>query len=148
MGEKMNKIEFSVITMKDGEIHIEKKDGLGRMLTDKFMKEPNTEKKFISVEDRAERQAKEFNTLLEKNLKTEIPFGFFKNTENDEFFTQELEIMSKIISDEVKLWRIKEMMDKGFTWGTFRRYKTKQPRLVKSYKTFKGANQNTFWRNH
>lgn len=42
----MNKIEFSVITMKDGEIHIEKRDGLGKMLTDKFMKEPNKEKKW------------------------------------------------------------------------------------------------------
>ena len=143
----MNKIEFSVITMKDGEIHIEKRDGLGKMLTDKFMKEPNKEKKMVDVMEREEKKINEFNKLLGKNLKKEIPFGFFKNMENKEFFTQTLEEMSKIITDESKLWRINEMIERGFTWGTFRRFKTKQPRLVKSYKTFKGANQNTFWRN-
>ena len=66
---------------------------------------------------------------------------------NEEFFTQTLETMSKIITDESKLWYIKDKISKGFTWGTFRRYKTKQPRLVKSYKTFKGAKNNTYWRN-
>ena len=144
-------IKFNVITMKDGEINIEEKKELSKSLTDKFIKEKgqpdNKGRVWVDTDDIKEHETLREEKLIKRNMEKEIPFIFFKNSSNKEFFTQTLETMSKIITDESKLWYINDKISKGFTWGTFRRYKTKQPRLVKSYKTFKGAKNNTYWRN-
>ena len=83
-----------------------------------------------------------------KERAMELPEGFYSNDKNSEFFTSSLETMKDIITDEVKRDKILQRISEGAKFGTFRRYKTQQPMLVKAYKTRKGADQNTFWRNH
>ena len=83
-----------------------------------------------------------------KERAMELPEGFYSNDKNSEFFTSSLETMKDIITDEVKRDKILQRISEGAKFGTFRRYKTQQPLLVKAYKTRKGAEQNTFWRNH
>ena len=56
--------------------------------------------------------------------------------------------MANILTDEVKRDKVLLRISEGAKFGTFRRFKTQQPFLVKAYKTRKGADQNTFWRNH
>ena len=82
-----------------------------------------------------------------KERAMELPEGFYSNDKNSEFFTSSLETMKDIITDEVKRDKILQRISEGAKFGTFRRYKTQQPLLVKAYKTRKGADQNTFWRN-
>ena len=82
-----------------------------------------------------------------KERAMELPEGFYKNNKNSEFFTSELQAMKDIITDEAKRDKILQRISEGAKFGTFRRYKTQQPMLVKAYKTRKGADQNTFWRN-
>tara|TARA_R100001198_G_C5023263_1_gene92715 strand:+ start:94 stop:471 length:378 start_codon:yes stop_codon:yes gene_type:complete len=73
---------------------------------------------------------------------------WYKNDDNSEFFTATLELMGKeILTDEAKRDKVLQRISEGNKYGTFRRYKTQQPMLVKAYKTRKGAEQNTFWRN-
>jgi len=141
-------IKFNVITMKDGEINIEEKPELSELLSQ-------------SMENHAE------FTKTKKERAMDLPEGFYKNDKNlefftseletmrdiitdeaMEFFTSELETMRDIITDEAKLDKVMQRMGEGAKFGTFRRYKTQQPFLVKAYKTRKGADQNTFWRNH
>ena len=122
-------IKFNMITMKDGEINIEEKPELSELLSQ-------------SMANHAE------FTKTKKERAMELPEGFYKNDKNSEFFTASLEVMRDIITDEVKLDKVMQRMGEGAKFGTFRRFKTQQPFLVKAYKTRKGADQNTFWRNH
>ena len=121
-------IKFNVVTMKEGEINIEEKPELSELLSQ-------------SMANHAE------FTKTKKEKAMELPEGFYKNDKNSEFFTSELEAMKDIITDEVKRDKILQRISEGAKFGTFRRYKTQQPLLVKAYKTRKGADQNTFWRN-
>ena len=122
------KVQFNMVTMKDGKIHVEEKKDLSKMLTE-------------SIAGNAE------FTKTKKKRALELPEGFYLNNKNSEFFTSELETMVTIITDEEKRHKIEYRMSQGAKYGTFRRYKTQQPMLVKAYKTRKGAAQNTFWRN-
>ena len=132
----MSKVQFSLITMKDGEINVEEKKDLSKMLTD-------------NMEELREKHVDEvFKQRTEKVKKTKLAPGFYLNNQNSEFFTSELKTMAETITDEAKKWKIDQRISQGFIYGTFRRFKTTQPTLVKSYKTRKGAEQNTFWRNH
>jgi len=129
-------IKFNLITMKDGEINVEEKKDLSKMLTD-------------NMEELREKHVDEvFRQRTEKVKKTKLAPGFYLNNQNSEFFTSELKTMAETITDEAKKWKIDQRISQGFIYGTFRRFKTTQPTLVKSYKTRKGAEQNTFWRNH
>ena len=121
-------IKFNVVTMKDGEINIEEKPELSELLSQSM------------------REHAEF-TKTKKERAMELPEGFYSNDKNSEFFTSELETMKDIITDEAKRDKILQRISEGAKFGTFRRYKTQQPLLVKAYKTRKGADQNTFWRN-
>ena len=118
-----------MITMKDGEIHIEEKPELSELLSQ-------------PMENHAE------FTKTKKERAMDLPKGFYKNDKNSEFFTSELETMATIITDEIKKDKVLQRISEGAKFGTFRRFKTQQPFLVKAYKTRKGADQNTFWRNH
>ena len=122
------KVQFNMITMKDGEINIEEKPELSELLSQ-------------SMKEHAE------FTKTKKERAMELPEGFYKNDKNSEFFTASLEVMRDIITDEAKLDKVMQRMGEGAKFGTFRRFKTQQPFLVKAYKTRKGAEQNTFWRN-
>ena len=122
------KVQFNMITMKDGEINIEEKPELSELLSQ-------------SIKEHAE------FTKTKKERAMELPEGFYKNDKNSEFFTASLEVMRDIITDEAKLDKVMQRMGEGAKFGTFRRFKTQQPFLVKAYKTRKGADQNTFWRN-
>jgi len=122
-------IKFNVVTMKDGEIHIEEKKDLSKMLTE-------------SIGNHAE------FTKTKKERALELDSHWYLTPDSNEFFTADLAQMSNIITDEVKLDKIMQRMGEGAIFGTFRRYKTQQPMLVKHYKTRRGADQNTFWRNH
>jgi len=122
-------IKFNMITMKDGEIHIEEKKDLSEMLSKSIGNALVTGK-----------------TKKERAL--ELDSHWYLTPDSNEFFTADLAQMSNIITDEVKLDKIMQRMGEGAIFGTFRRYKTQQPMLVKHYKTRKGADQNTFWRNH
>jgi anti-sigma factor RsiW len=123
------KVQFNMITMKDGEINIEEKPELSELLSQ-------------SMANHAE------YTKDKKEKAMDLPEGFYKNDKNSEFFTSSLETMKDVITDEVKRDKILQRMSEGAKFGTFRRFKTQQPFLVKAYKTRKGADQNTFWRNH
>jgi hypothetical protein len=123
------KIQFNMITMKDGEINIEEKPELSELLSQ-------------SMANHAE------YTKDKKEKAMDLPEGFYKNDKNSEFFTSSLETMKDVITDEVKRDKILQRISEGAKFGTFRRFKTQQPFLVKAYKTRKGADQNTFWRNH
>ena len=122
-------IKFNVVTMKNGEIDIEEKPELSELLSQSM------------------REHAEF-TKTKKQRAMELPEGFYSNDKNSEFFTSSLETMKDIITDEVKRDKILQRISEGAKFGTFRRFKTQQPLLVKAYKTRKGADQNTFWRNH
>ena len=122
-------IKFNMITMKDGEINIEEKPELSELLSQ-------------SMANHAE------YTKDKKEKAMDLPEGFYKNDKNSEFFTSSLGTMTGVITDEVKRDKILQRISEGFKFGTFRRFKTQQPFLVKAYKTRKGADQNTFWRNH
>ena len=122
-------IKFNMITMKDGEINIEEKPELSELLSQ-------------SMANHAE------FTKTKKERAMDLPEGFYKNDKNSEFFSSSLETMKDIITDEAKRDKILQRISEGAKFGTFRRYKTQQPMLVKAYKTRRGAEQNTFWRNH
>ena len=123
------KVQFNMVTMKDGKINVEEKPELSELLSQ-------------SMANHAE------FTKTKKERAMDLPMGFYKNDKNSEFFTSELETMSKIITDEAKRDKVLQRLGEGAKFGTFRRFKTQQPFLVKAYKTRKGADQNTFWRNH
>ena len=123
------KVQFNMVTMKDGKINVEEKPELSELLSQ-------------SMANHAE------FTKPKKERAMELPEGFYKNDKNSEFFTASLEVMRDIITDEAKLDKVMQRMGEGAKFGTFRRFKTQQPFLVKAYKTRKGADQNTFWRNH
>ena len=123
------KVQFNMVTMKDGKINVEEKPELSELLSQ-------------SMKEHAE------FTKTKKERAMELPEGFYKNDKNSEFFTASLEVMRDIITDEAKLDKVMQRMGEGAKFGTFRRFKTQQPFLVKAYKTRKGADQNTFWRNH
>ena len=123
------KVQFNMVTMKDGKINVEEKPELSELLSQ-------------SMKEHAE------FTKTKKERAMELPEGFYKNDKNSEFFTASLEVMRDIITDEAKLDKVMQRMGEGAKFGTFRRFKTQQPMLVKAYKTRKGAEQNTFWRNH
>ena len=163
----MSRVQFNLITMKDGKINVEEKKDLSKMLTDNL--EGLREKHVDEVFRQRTKKVKQKTELAEKDhikeaydqikAKTKVKEeklapGFYLNNknsfgkQNSEFFTSELKTMAEIITDEAKKWKIQHRMSEGKTYGTFRRYKSKQPLLVKAYKTRKGAEQNTFWRNH
>ena len=123
------KVQFNMVTMKDGKINVEEKPELSELLSQ-------------SMKEHAE------FTKTKKERAMDLPEGFYKNDKNSEFFTSSLETMKDIITDEVKRDKILQRISEGAKFGTVRRYKTQQPMLVKAYKTRKGADQNTFWRNH
>ena len=122
-------IKFNKITMKDGAINIEEDKDLSEMLSKSIGNALVTGK-------------------TKKERAMELDRHYYLTPDTDEFFTADLAMMSNIITDEVKLDKIMQRMGEGAIFGTFRRYKTQQPMLVKHYKTRRGADQNTFWRNH
>ena len=140
-------IKFNMVTMKDGKIHVEEKKDLSNMLSD-VIEEKNIDL-FNTLEEEREKHVNEvFKQRMEKVKKTKLAPGFYLNNQNSEFFTGNLESMVHTITDEGKKWKIEKRLKEGKIYGTFRRFKTTQPTLVKSYKTRKGAEQNTFWRNN
>jgi len=129
-------IKFNLVTMKDGEINVEEKKDLSKMLTD-------------NLEEARQKHVDEvFKQRMEKVKKTKLAPGFYLNNQNSEFFTGNLESMVHTITDEGKKWKIEKRLKEGNFFGIFRRFKTTQPSLVKAYKTRKGAENGTFWRNH
>ena len=87
-------------------------------------------------------------TKRKKERAMELDSHWYSPPDSNTFFTADLEQMKDIITDEIKRDKILQRISEGAKFGTFRRYKTQQPMLVKAYKTRKGAEQNTFWRNH
>ena len=118
-----------MITMKDGEIHIEEKKELSELLSK-------------SMANHAE------FTKTKKQRAMDLDSHWYATPDSNTFFTADLQQMKDIITDEIKRDKIIQRISEGFKFGTFRRYKTQQPMLVKAYKTRRGAEQNTFWRNH
>tara|TARA_R100001510_G_C7617890_1_gene179550 strand:- start:586 stop:1011 length:426 start_codon:yes stop_codon:yes gene_type:complete len=139
-------IKFNVVTMKDGEINIEEKPELSELLS-QAMNEDREEKSYLNESMKEAIKSHGEFMKRKKERAMELPEGFYKNDKNSEFFTASLEVMRDIITDETKLDKVMQRMGEGAKFGTFRRYKTQQPMLVKAYKTRKGADQNTFWRN-
>jgi len=123
------KVQFNMVTMKDGEIHVEEKKDLSEMLSKSIGNALVTGK-----------------TKRERAM--ELDSHYYSTPDSNTFFTADLKQMKDIITDEIKNEKILYRLSQGAKFGTFRRYKTQQPMLVKAYKTRKGAEQNTFWRNH
>ena len=122
-------IKFNMITMKDGEIRIEEKKELSALLSQ-------------SMANHAE------FTKTKKKRAMDLDSHWYATPDSNTFFTADLQQMKDIITDEIKRGKILQRISEGNKFGTFRRYKTQQPMLVKAYKTRSGAAQNTFWRNH
>ena len=122
------KVQFNMVTMKDGKINVEEKTELSEILSE-------------SMANHAE------FTKRKKERAMDLDSNWYLNDDNSEFFTASLETMRDVITDEEKLDKVMQRMGEGAKFGTFRRYKTQQPLLVKAYKTEKGARNNTFWRN-
>mgnify|MGYP003124000315 CR=1 FL=1 len=139
-------IKFNIVTMKDGEINIEEKPELSELLS-QAMNEEKEEKSYLNESMKEAIKSHGEFMKRKKERAMELPEGFYSNDKNSEFFTSSLETMKDIITDEVKRDKILQRISEGAKFGTFRRYKTQQPLLVKAYKTRKGADQNTFWRN-
>ena len=152
------KVQFNMVTMKDGKINVEEKPELSKALENKFCKmlgEVMIDKK-TTVEEKPELSEllsqsmanhAEF-TKDKKEKAMDLPEGFYSNEKNSTFFTSELETMANILTDEIKRDKVLQRISEGKKFGTFKRFKTQQPFLVRAYKTRKGAEQNTFWRNH
>ncbi len=137
-------IKFNVVTMKNGEINVEEKPELSELLSQAMSEDKS------HLNESMKEAIKSHGEFMKrkKERAMELPEGFYSNDKNSEFFTSSLETMKDIITDEVKRDKILQRISEGAKFGTFRRYKTQQPMLVKAYKTRKGAEQNTFWRNH
>ena len=157
----MSRVQFNLITMKDGKIHVEEKKDLSKMLTDNLegLREKHVDEVFRQRTEKVNQKTelaekdhiKEAYDQIKAKTKVKeekLAPGFYFNNQNSEFFTSELKTMAEIVTDEAKKWKIQHRMSEGKTYGTFRRYKFKQPMLVKAYKTRKGAQQETFWRNN
>jgi hypothetical protein len=140
------KVQFNMVTMKDGKINVEEKPELSELLS-QAMNEDKEEKSYLNESMKEAIKTHGEFMKRKKERAMELPEGFYKNDKNSEFFTSSLETMRDIITDETKLDKVMQRMGEGAKFGTFRRYKTQQPMLVKAYKTRKGADQNTFWRN-
>ena len=146
----MSKVTFNLITMKDGKIHVEEKKELSKTLSEVIA--PPTVEETTPTTEETTPTIEEAPPTVEKM----DPWYFLegpnnkRNEANDSntFFSANLFLMEEMITDEAKKWKINHRISQGFTYGTFRRYKTKEPMLVKHYKTRRGAEQNTFWRNH
>ena len=123
------KVQFNMVTMKDGKINVEEKPELSKMLTE-------------SIGNHAE------FTKTKKQRAMDLDSHWYATPDSNTFFTADLEQMKDIITDEIKRDKILYRLSQGNKFGTFRRFKTQQPLLVKAYKTRKGASQNTFWRNN
>ena len=139
----MSKVTFNLITMKDGKINIEEKKELSKTLSEVIA--PPTVEETPSIVEETTPTVEKMDSwyFLEgpNNKKNEA------NVSNT-FFTANLFLMEEMINDEAKKGKINLRISQGFTYGTFRRYKSKEPMLVKHYKTQRGAEQNTFWRNN
>jgi archaellum biogenesis protein FlaJ (TadC family) len=135
-----------MVTMKDGKINVEEKPELSELLS-QAMNEDKEEKSYLNESMKEAIKTHGEFMKRKKERAMELPEGFYKNDKNSEFFTSSLETMKDIITDEVKRDKILQRISEGNKFGTFRRFKTQQPFLVKAYKTRKGADQNTFWRN-
>ena len=145
-------IKFNVVTMKNGEINVEEKPELSKTLENKFCKmlgEVMSENKSHLNESMKEAIKSHGEFMKRKKERAmDLEPHWYSNEENSEFFTATLELMAnEILTDEAKRDKVLQRISEGAKFGTFRRYKTQQPMLVKAYKTRKGADQNTFWRN-
>ena len=141
-------IKFNKITMKDGAINIEEDKDLSKMLTESIGGEINIkENKFCKMLEETMGNHAEF-TKTKKKRAMDLDSHWYATPDSNTFFTADLEQMKDIITDEIKRDKILQRISEGNKFGTFRRYKTQQPMLVKAYKTRRGAEQNTFWRNH
>ena len=137
-------IKFNMITMKDGEIHIEERKDLSKMLTESM----SDDKSYLNESMKEAIKTHGEFTKRKKERAMELDSHWYSTPDSNTFFTAELEQMKDIITDEIKRDKIIQRISEGAKFGTFRRYKTQQPMLVKAYKTRRGAEQNTFWRNH
>jgi hypothetical protein len=138
------KVQFNMVTMKDGKINVEERKDLSKMLTESM----SDDKSYLNESMKEAIKSHGEFMKRKKERAMELPEGFYSNDKNSEFFTSSLETMKDIITDEAKRDKILQRISEGAKFGTFRRFKTQQPLLVKAYKTRKGADQNTFWRNH
>ena len=139
-------IKFNVVTMKDGEINIKEKPELSELLS-QAMNEEKEEKSYLneSMKEAIESHGEFMKRKKERAMDLEP--HWYSNDDNSEFFTATLELMREVLTDEAKRDKVLQRISEGNKFGTFRRYKTQQPMLVKAYKTRRGAEQNTFWRN-
>ena len=142
------KVQFNMVTMKDGKINVEEKKDVSKMLTQ--MSEnwcPSGDKSHLNESMKEAIKSHGEFTKRKKERAMELDSHWYSTPDSNTIFTADLEQMKDIINDEIKRDKILQRISEGAKFGTFRRYKTQQPMLVKAYKTRKGAEQNTFWRN-
>ena len=138
-------IKFNKITMKNGEINIEEDKDLSKMLTESV----SDDKSYLNESMKEAIKSITETNKRKKERAMDLDSHWYFTPDSNEFFTATLELMAnEILTDEVKRDKVLQRMSEGKKFGTFRRFKTQQPSLVKAYKTRKGADQNTFWRNH
>ena len=130
--------------MKDGAINIEEDKDLSKMLTESM----SDDKSYLNESMKEAIKSITETNKRKKERAMDLDSHWYATPDSNTFFTAELEQMKDIITDEEKRDKILQRISEGKKFGTFRRFKTQQQFLVKAYKTRKGADQNTFWRNH
>ena len=138
------KVQFNMVTMKDGKINVEERPELSKMLTESMSDDKS------HLNESMKEAIKSHGEFMKrkKERAMDLDSHWYSTPDSNTFFTADLEQMKDIITDEIKRDKILQRISEGAKFGTFRRFKTQQPLLVKAYKTRKGAEQNTFWRNH
>ena len=138
------KVQFNMVTMKDGKINVEEKPELSELLSQAMSEDKS------HLNESMKEAIKSHGEFMKrkKERAMDLDSHWYLTPDSNAFFTAELEQMKDIITDEEKRDKVLQRISEGKKFGTFRRFKTQQPSLVKAYKTRKGADQNTFWRNH
>ena len=160
------KVQFNMVTMKDGKINVEEKPELSELLSQSMREHAENSVSNLFTKTKKERAMSDDKSHLNESMKEaikshgefmkrkkeramDLDSHWYFTPDSNEFFTATLELMAnEILTDEAKRDKVLQRISEGNKYGTFRRYKTQQPMLVKAYKTRKGAEQNTFWRNH
>ena len=158
------KVQFNMVTMKDGKINVEEKPELSELLSQSMREHAENSVSNLFTKTKKERAMSDDKSHLNESMKEaikshgefmkrkkeramELDSHWYSTPDSNTFYTADLVQMKDIITDEIKRDKILQRISEGAKFGTFRRYKTQQPMLVKAYKTRKGAEQNTFWRN-
>ena len=118
------KVQFNMVTMKDGKINVEERPELSELLS-QAMNEDKEEKSYLNESMKEAIKSHGEFMKRKKERAMDLEPHWYSNEENSQFFTATLELMGKeILTDEAKRDKVLQRISEGFKFGTFKRYKT------------------------